>query len=87
MELIVTASGKSVAPAPLEDGIREHPLVGHGWATFREQLAADFEMDRGPFGLGIQCIGGLLDAIVDERKGVALFVVGKVARTPILRAL
>ncbi|KIQ12417.1 AMP-dependent synthetase/ligase [Curtobacterium flaccumfaciens] len=27
-ELIVTASGKNVAPAPLEDGIREHPLIG-----------------------------------------------------------
>ncbi|XQJ09482.1 long-chain fatty acid--CoA ligase [Curtobacterium sp. L3-7] len=27
-ELIVTASGKNVAPAPLEDGVREHPLVG-----------------------------------------------------------
>ncbi|MFJ3383306.1 MULTISPECIES: AMP-dependent synthetase/ligase [unclassified Curtobacterium] len=27
-ELIVTASGKNVAPAPLEDGVREHPLIG-----------------------------------------------------------
>jgi long-chain acyl-CoA synthetase len=27
-EIIVTASGKNVAPAPLEDAIREHPLIG-----------------------------------------------------------
>jgi long-chain acyl-CoA synthetase len=27
-ELIVTASGKNVAPAPLEDAVREHPVIG-----------------------------------------------------------
>jgi long-chain acyl-CoA synthetase len=28
-ELIVTASGKNVAPAPLEDRLRAHPLISH----------------------------------------------------------
>ena len=28
-EILVTAGGKRVAPGPLEDGIRSHPLVGH----------------------------------------------------------
>lgn len=28
-ELIVTSSGKNVAPAPLEDALRRHPLIGH----------------------------------------------------------
>ncbi|KQO65092.1 AMP-dependent synthetase/ligase [Curtobacterium sp. Leaf261] len=47
-ELIVTASGKNVAPAPLEDGIREHPLiaqvvvVGEG----RPFIAALVTLDR-----------------------------------------
>jgi long-chain acyl-CoA synthetase len=28
-ELIVTAAGKNVAPAPLEDRLRAHPLISH----------------------------------------------------------
>ena len=32
-EMIITAGGKSVAPAPLENWLRAHPLISQAWSS------------------------------------------------------
>ena len=47
-EIIVTASGKNVAPAPLEDRLRAHPLVSEAVVVgdARPFIAALIALDR-----------------------------------------
>jgi long-chain acyl-CoA synthetase len=47
-ELIVTAAGKNVAPAPLEDRLRAHPLISHAVVVgeARPFIAALITVDR-----------------------------------------
>jgi long-chain acyl-CoA synthetase len=51
-ELIVTAAGKNVAPAPLEDGLRAHPLISQAVVVgdARPFIAALITLDREAMG-------------------------------------
>jgi long-chain acyl-CoA synthetase len=69
-DLLVTAAGKNVAPAPLEEKLREHPLVGHAVVVGdgRPFVAALIGLD--PEGLAEWCAENKVGAMTpDEAAG------------------
>jgi long-chain acyl-CoA synthetase len=55
-DLLVTASGKSVAPAPLEEAVREHPLVAHVVVVGDGRPFVTALVDLDPDGLEHWCV-------------------------------
>jgi long-chain acyl-CoA synthetase len=55
-DLLVTASGKSVAPAPLEEAVREHPLVAHVVVVGDGRPFVTALVDLDPDGLERWCV-------------------------------
>jgi len=68
-DLLVTAGGKNVAPAPLEEKLREHPLVGQAVVVGdgRPFVAALVSLD--PEGLADWCAVNKVSLSVEEAAG------------------
>jgi long-chain acyl-CoA synthetase len=69
-EIIVTAGGKNVAPAPLEDRLRAHPLVSQGVVVGDRQpfVAALVTIDPDAFSAWLGSAGKPADATVESLR-------------------
>ncbi|MCD2104587.1 AMP-dependent synthetase/ligase [Rhodococcus erythropolis] len=71
-EILVTSGGKNVAPTPLEDRIRLHPLVSNAVVIGdgRAYVAALITLDPAAFGLDDALVRAELQAAVDDANSL-----------------
>lgn len=74
-DLIITSSGKSVAPQPIENALKRHPLVAEAilLGDRRKFIAALLVPDFPALERRLAAVGGMRDALVARADVVALF--------------
>ncbi len=76
-ELIITSSGKNIAPSNIENYLKESPIIGHAMAVG----------DGRPYVVAVLTLDGEVAPIVAERMGVAFTDLADLAEKPEIVAM
>ena len=76
-ELIITSSGKNIAPSNIENYLKESPIVGHAMAVG----------DNKPYVVAVLTLDGEIAPLVAEKMGVGFTDLADLAAKPEIRAM
>ena len=76
-ELIITSSGKNIAPSNIENYLKESPIVGHAMAVG----------DNKPYVVAVLTLDGEIAPLVAEKIGVGFTDLADLAAKPEIRAM
>jgi long-chain acyl-CoA synthetase len=76
-ELIITSSGKNIAPSNIENLLKESPIVGHAMAIG----------DGQPYVVAVLTLDGEIAPLVAQQAGIAFADLAELASTPQIQAM
>ncbi|MBS43393.1 MAG: long-chain fatty acid--CoA ligase [Nocardioides sp.] len=76
-ELIITSSGKNIAPSNIENYLKESPIIGHAMAVG----------DSKPYVVAVMTLDGEIAPLVAQRLGVEFTDLADLATKPQIRAM
>jgi long-chain acyl-CoA synthetase len=76
-ELIITSSGKNIAPSNIENLLKESPIVGHAMAIG----------DGQPYVVAVLTLDGEIAPLVAQQAGIGFTDLAQLASTPQIQAM